>query len=185
MTIKHDPSPERQILKRSDKMSTEAKASTMGVHLTRGQPDPKIWQKCQLKPKPQLWGYIWPKVSLTERSDKNVNLSWSLNKGGTSDQWSAWSEVWPNVNLTHSLILGVHLTKGQPDLKIWQKCQSEPKLQLWGVHLTQCKKDIWKFEHTLYFMLCFIEVFFYERPIIYLILFMLNQSEWHAFHSKI
>ena len=58
----------------------------IGVSLTKGQPDPKIWQKGQPELKPYLWGDIWPKVSLTWRSDKNVNLTQSLTYwGGPSD----------------------------------------------------------------------------------------------------
>ena len=68
--------------------------------------------------------------------------------------------TWSSSNIaTRCLYKGVHLTKGQPDPKIWQKCQPDLKPQLLGFHLTKCKKDIWKFEHTLRFMLCFIEVF--------------------------
>ena len=57
-----------------------------------------------------------------------------------------WAYVWPKVSLTWSL-------------KIWQKCQPDLKPHLFWVLLTKCKKDIWKFEHTLQFRSCFTEVF--------------------------
>ena len=53
-------------------------------------------------PKAWSWGYIWPKVSLPWRSDKNVNLTHSLILRGY---------VWPKVSLT----------------QILPKCQSDPK----------------------------------------------------------
>ena len=86
-----------------------------GVHLTKGQPDPKADQMSSwpdvvlfLATRCLYWGYVWPQVSLTQRSDKNVNLSQSFIYGGS----------------------------------IWLEC-----------------KNIWNFEHTLRFMLCFTEVF--------------------------
>ena len=72
---------------KSDEMSTWTKASSWGVHLTRGQPD---WS-CNM---------LCHKMSLL---------------GGTSDQRSVLHKAWQNVNLTWSLILGVYLTRGQPD----------------------------------------------------------------------
>ena len=72
-----------------DQMSTWPKASSWGVHLT----------KCHQTQSSSILGH---KMCLL---------------GGTSDQRSAWPKVWPNVNLTQSLILGVHLTKCQPDPK--------------------------------------------------------------------
>ena len=47
---------------------------------------------------------------------------------------SAWPKGWPNVKLTWDASTGG---------SIWLKC----------------KKDIWKFEQTLHFMLCFTEIF--------------------------
>ena len=123
---------------------------TQGVHLTKGQPDPKSEQMS-----------TWPKAS-----------SW----GGTSDQGHSDLKIWWNVNLpkvvshlaTRCLCLGVHLTKGQPDPKdlrkiiIWQKCQPDPKPHLGGP--SKCRKVIWKLEHTMRFRSCLTAVF-YERPI--------------------
>ena len=96
--------------------------------------------------------YIWPKISLTWRSDKNINLTQSLtyggtpdqsltkcqpdlkpHLGGTSDQRSAQPtdltkmSTWPKATP-----MGVYLTIGQPDPKIWQKCQPDAKPHLWG-----------------------------------------------------
>ena len=132
-----------------------------GVHLTIGQPDLKTWQP-DLKPHLQ---------------------------GGTSDQGWAWPKDLTKISTWSkaSPMVGVQgcLTKGEPDLEIWQKCHPDlkPHLQqryIWprsawpkdltkmstwpitspmGVHLTKCKKDIWKFEHTLLFQCCFTEVF--------------------------
>ena len=83
--------------------------SLWGEHLTKSHPNPNIWWNFNLIRSLTYGGYIWPKVSLTWKSVKNV----------------------------------------KPDLKP----------QLLGVHLTKCKKEIWKFEHTLHFMFCFTEVF--------------------------
>ena len=119
-----------------DQMSTWPKAWTWQVHLTKGQPDPKL-PKCQ------------PDQSLILTSGGYVNLT----KGQPDpkcDQMSTWPKawwwayVWPKVSLTW---------------KIWQKCQPDLKPHLFWVLLTKCKKDIWKFEHTLQFRSCFTEVF--------------------------
>ena len=97
-----------------------------GLCLTRCQPDLKLFHpcpqdvsawwyvwpkvsltrsltKCQPDPKPHPWGYIWPKVNLTWRSDKNVNLTWSL---------ICWGSIWLSVkrlceNLNTFCILGL------------------------------------------------------------------------------
>ena len=56
------------------------------------QKNPKVsltWSLTKCQPHPR--GYIWPKVSLTQRSDKNVNLTQSLTYG---------RYIWPEVNLT-------------------------------------------------------------------------------------
>ena len=65
--------------------------------------------------------------------------------GGKSDQRSAWPKFdqmssWPKVVqlLATICLYWGHLTKGQPDTQIWQKCQPDPKPHLWGVHLTKC-----------------------------------------------
>ena len=42
-----------------DQMSTWPKALSWGVHLTKGQPDQKIWQKCQPDPKSHISVPIW------------------------------------------------------------------------------------------------------------------------------
>ena len=42
---------------KSDKMSIQPKASLGGVHLNKGQPDPKISQTCQPDLKPVPGGY--------------------------------------------------------------------------------------------------------------------------------
>ena len=59
-------------------------ASTRGVHLTKGQPDPKADKMSS-----------WPEAvpPLTARC---------LYQGGTSDQRSAWPKGWQNVKLTWS-----------------------------------------------------------------------------------
>ena len=137
--------------------------------------------KCQHDPKPYSGGYIWTKVSLTQSLTKcqpdlkphpggtsdqrstwqsHITLGHKMSlPGGTSDPRSTWPEVWWNVNLTWSLIL-----RGTSDqrstwpedltkMSTWQEDFS------WGVHLTKCRKVIWKFEHTLHFRSCFTEVF--------------------------
>ena len=87
-------------------MSTWSKASSWGACLTRGQPDQSIntlghkmslpggtsdqrsaWPthltKMSTWPKASsMRGYIWLKVSLTQRPDKHVNLTWSLTYRG-------------------------------------------------------------------------------------------------------
>ena len=104
-----------------------------GGHLTTGQPDPKIWQKCQPNPRPYLTGgYVWPEVNLTE---VRTHLATRCHH---------WGSIWPKVSQTQRSI---------------QKCQPDLKHHLWGVNLTKCKKDIWKFEHALHFRSCFTEVF--------------------------
>ena len=109
--------PKVSLTWRSDKNVILTSSHTYrGVHMTKGQPDIEdltkmstwcqmstfcltywgyIWPKVSL---PKLVshlamrclyrGYIWPKVSLTWRSDKNVNLTWSITYGGTSDHRS-------------------------------------------------------------------------------------------------
>ena len=89
----------------------------LGVHLTKGLPDPK------------------------------------------ADQMSSWPDVVPLL-ATRCCYQGVHLSKGQPDPKIWQKMSTWPKASSVGRSIwLKCKKDIWKLEHTLHFMLYFTEVF--------------------------
>ena len=68
-----------------------------------------------------LWGYIWPKVSLTWSSSKPGH---KMSLLGTSDQRSAWPEVVSNLAM-RCLYWGYdqrsawpkYLTKFQPDLK--------------------------------------------------------------------
>ena len=78
---------------------------------------------------PNLGGYVWSKVSLTQKltrcqpdpkhhlgiclpscqPDQNLTKCQPDPKphvGGTSDQRAAWPKVWPNVNLTKSLNRG-------------------------------------------------------------------------------
>ena len=173
------------------KMSTWFKASPTGGYIwpkiSLTQRSDKKWQPDL---KPHLWGYIWPKVSLTQRPDNNVNLTKSLTYEGMSNHKSAWSKDWTKKSTwLKPHLSGVHLTKGQSDPKIGQKCQPDPKPhlwgyispkvsltcrsvkkyqpdlkpQLWGVSLNKCKKNIWKFEHTLPFRSCFTEAFL-QRP---------------------
>ena len=131
-------------------------------------------RKCYLgKKQRSAWPKVWP-------HDK---LIWSLILGGMPDQRSAWltdlgkMSIWPIA-----WSWGGHLTKGQCDLKIRQKCQpglkpdlggtsdqrpawpedltkisTWPKASSMGVHLSKCKK--WQFEHTLHFRSCITEVF--------------------------
>ena len=115
------------------------KMSLLGGSIwTKGQSDPKIWQKCQPDPKPHLWvgdlsdqRSTWKRclclgVHMTQRSEKTVNLTQSLTSGGY---------IWPEVTLTAVVIhlatrcccWVVHLTKGKPDQEIWQKCQPDLK----------------------------------------------------------
>ena len=110
-----------------------------GVHLTSSQPD---WSSNTVDHKISLVGYIWPKVSLTQ----------SLTKCQPDQKPDPVGYNWPKVSLTKDLTKmstwlkawswGVHLTKDQPDPKIWQKCQSDPKTHLQGVHLTKGHPDL-------------------------------------------
>ena len=80
---------------------------------------------------------------------------------------SPWGDVWPEVNLTkvvthlttRCLSWRVNPTKGQSDLQTWQNVNLTWSLNYGGVHLTKCRKVIWKSEHTLRFRSCFTEVF--------------------------
>ena len=65
------------------------KMSLPGVHLTKGQPEPKIWQKCKPDPRftQQGW-YIWPEVNLTEVVTHLATRC--CCQEGPSDQRSAW-----------------------------------------------------------------------------------------------
>ena len=98
-------------------------ASTSGICLTEGQPDPKAHQ-------------------MSSRLDIVLLLATRcLYLGDMSDWRSAWPKGSPNIKLAWcSTALGhqMPLPRGTSD---------------------ECKKDIWKFEHTLHFMLCFTEVF--------------------------
>ena len=103
-------------------------------------------------------GSIWPKVNLTWRSDKNVNLTqshltrgehltrgqpdWSSNTLGHKVSLPLWGVIWPDVNLTkvvthlanRCLCQAVPLTRGQPD----QSTNTlGNKISLLGVHLTR------------------------------------------------
>ena len=118
-------------------------ASSRGVYLTKGQPDPKIWQKCQPDPKSHLWG-----VHLTKGQPYPK-----------ADQMSSWPEVVPLL-ATRCLYQGlgyvwwkVSLTQRSEKMSTWPKVSSRGSICL------KCKKDIWKIEHTLRFMVCFAEVF--------------------------
>ena len=107
-----------------DQMSTWPKAWTWQVHLTKVQPDPKL-PKCQPDqslilrghltkgqpdpkcdqmstwPKAWWWAYVWPKVSLNWRSDKNVNLIWSLIYFGSF--WLSAKRTSENLNILCNL----------------------------------------------------------------------------------
>ena len=105
-----------------------------GIHLTKDQTDLKFWQKCQPDPKPPPQGGTCDQRSAwSEELTKMSTWSKPLHMGvhlttGQHDQ-----KIWQNVNLTQFLILGVVcLTKGRSDLKIWQKCQPDPKPDLVG-----------------------------------------------------
>ena len=85
--------------------------------------------------------------------------------GGTSYLRSAWPKGWPNVKLTWCGISLGHqmpLPGGMSELR-----STGPKLVAllamrylyWGYIWLKYKMDIWKFEHTLCFMLCFTEIF--------------------------
>ena len=121
--------------------------------LTKCQPDPKphpggyVWPEAnltevvtQLAIRYLCWGSICPKVSLTKRYDKIVNLIWSLTYRGL---------FWPEVNLTEvvthlvarCLCLGAHLTKGHPDPQIWQNVNLIWSLIYRVVHLTRGQPD--------------------------------------------
>ena len=119
------------------------------VHLTKGQPD---WKADQMS----SWPTVVPLLT-TRCLYKGV----CLTKGQPdwkADQMSSWPAVvpllttrclylgfvWPKVSLTKDLRKNVNLTKtSSMEGSIWLKC----------------KKDIWKFEHTLHFRSCFTEVF--------------------------
>ena len=129
------------------------------VHLTKGQSDPKADQMSS-------WPEVIPLVTTrclyqgctydqTKcQADLKLYHSWPLDAstGGTSDQsqpdpkadqMSSWPEV---IQLLATICLTgvVCLTKGQPDPKIWQKCQLDPRPPIWGYIWLKCKKDIWK-----------------------------------------
>ena len=70
------------------------KMSLMGVHLTKGQPAQSS-TTCGHKMSLPV-GYIWPKVSVTQRSDKNINLTWSLTYRGSI--WLNVETLYENLN---------------------------------------------------------------------------------------
>ena len=81
--------PKVSLAWRSDKNVNLTKNVTMGVHLTKGNTDPKIWQNVNLTRCLTYGGLLWLKVSLTQRVDINVNLAQNVIMGGTSDQKSS------------------------------------------------------------------------------------------------
>ena len=126
----------------SDQMSTwpevvshlTTRCLCQGVCLTRSQPGPKSDQM-STRPEASSWGAVClTQGKPDQKSDQMSNLPEASSWGGTSD-------------------------KGQPDPKIWQKCQPDVKPHLQGVYLTKCRKVIWKFENTLHFLSCFTEAF--------------------------
>ena len=113
------------------KISTCPKASpNWGVHLTRGQPD---WSSNTWPQDGAGRGFILPKVSLNQRSDKNVNLTQNLNYGGSI--WLSAKRTSENVNTLCILGLALGLICKRP--MIWL-CSHTKR------HLTQEK---WKILH--------------------------------------
>ena len=67
------------------------KVSLSGVHLMKRSACPKDLTKMSTWPEASpTGGYIWPRVSLTWRSDKNVNLTWS----------HLWGYIWLSAKRT-------------------------------------------------------------------------------------
>ena len=167
----------------------------MEKSLTKYQPDPNLtcggssdqmstWPAVvsYLATKCLCWGYLWPKVSLTQSLTKgqpDLKSDLKPHLGGISNQMSAWTEVVSHL-ATRCLCQRVCLTKGQShhksdQMSTWPKASSQggtsdlrstwpndlTKMSTWSeassagrVHLTKCRKVIWKFENTLHLRSC-------------------------------
>ena len=107
-------------------MSNWPSVSSLGVHLTKCQPNPTShltkWQSC---PTSHLGGDIWSNVNLTlhlHLTKYQSDLTKSIILDGTSDQMSNWLSV---------SSLGVHLPKCQSNpTSDLTKCQSGPTSHL-------------------------------------------------------
>ena len=147
-----------------------------GVHLTKGQPDPKDDQMPSWPDVVLLLGirclYLGSTSELRSTGHNLVPLlaTRCLYQGWVcmSDQRSAWSKGRPNVKLTWCSNMFGHQMP-LPWGYIWPKVSLAQRYDK-NVNLTQsliyggsiqlkCKKDIWKFEHTLGVRSCFTEVF--------------------------
>ena len=111
-----------------------------GVHLTKGQPDPKADQLSS-----------WPEV-VTLLTTRWLYQEVHLIKGQpdlkANQMWS-WPEV-VQLLATRCLYWGVHLTKGQHDPKIWEKMSTWPEASSMGGSIwLKYKKDMWKFGNLL------------------------------------
>ena len=130
----------------SDQMSNCPSVSSLGVHLTKCQPNPTSHlTKCQSGPTSHLQEYIWSNVDLTlhlHLTKYQPDLTQSLILDGTSDQMSNW--LWVSS-------LGAQVTKCQPNptfssdqmskwsyISSWGDIWSNVDLTL-HFHLTKCQ----------------------------------------------